>query len=101
MRKKQDIFLTKIQTIEEKPANEITIDEPVKPEVDPNLYPIRKLRYELKETSIISVRNFSSLTIRLQIHGSSDRQHNSQLDKQQHIVAHHENQHILYTYRER
>ncbi len=40
----KDIFLAEIQAIEERPASEIPNDEPVKPEVDSNLYPIRKLR---------------------------------------------------------
>ena len=30
--------------IEEEPINEIPNDKPIKPEVDTNLYPIRKLR---------------------------------------------------------
>jgi thioredoxin-related protein len=40
----KDIFLAEIQTIEEKPVNDIPNDKPIKPEVDTNLYPIRKLR---------------------------------------------------------
>lgn len=40
----KEIFLAEVQTIEEKPANEIPNEEPVKPDEDPTLYPIRKLK---------------------------------------------------------